>query len=254
MKPRTILLIVGGLVVAACVCTAAFLALGAIVSNDPEAMARINATNTAEAIAAQTATVVAAATPTLPPGATLILDETFDSNDLNLNLREENTIQIRLQDGAYQAHFGTPGLEVSPIGQNLTDFIAELDCKPFSSKAICGVAFRLQPSPQQYVYPSYQVYLDGDYGFDVFPVDGPTFSFSNMSFAKNPGDWNHFRVEVVGAVAKLYLNNQFVDDFELNDSSLPSGDVALIVGMDSSAENADSADITVDNFRVWALP
>ncbi len=255
-KTRNILLILAGLVIGlACVCIVAFLAIGAMGSNDPEVQASLQATRTAEALAAAASTQSAAATPTLPTGANLIVDETFDANNLGLNLYEDPTVQTSLQDGVYQAHFGNWGTEITPIERTLTNFIAELDCRPFGTKSMCGIAFGIQPAPtDNALIPSYRVYLGNDYGFDSIPVDAATYSFSNVSFARNSGDWNHLRVDVMDGLAKLYINTQFVDDFELNEPSLASGDVGILVGLSSDADNGESADLTVDNFKVWELP
>lgn len=254
-KTRNILLAIIGLVLGlTCVCVIGFLALGAISSEDPAVQASLQATRTAEALAAVASTQAAAVTPTLPAGATLIVDEAFDANNLNLNLYEESTVQTSLKDGTYQAHFGTWGSEITPIGKTLTNFIAELDCKPFGTKSICGIAFGIQPHEGNQLIPSYRIYLASDYGFDSIPVDAATYSFSNVSFARNSGDWNHIRVEVMNGVAKLYINKQFVDDFELNEPSLASGDVGILVGLAADADNGQSADLTVDNFKIWELP
>jgi hypothetical protein len=252
-KLRNGLIIGGVIVVLACACLVIFLAIGALASNDPTYEANRRLTQTAEA--AVSAASTQAAIPTLPADAVLLVDETFDSNTLGLNLYEDTSIQTSLQDGVYQSHFGRSGNEITPIGANLSNFIAELDCKPFGEHSICGVVFGLQPQQADLVSPSYRIYIGGgNYGFNVLPVGGGGNSFSNTTFVLNAGDWNHLRVEALNRVAKLYVNNQFVDDFDLNEPSLASGDVGLVVGLSSEAENGDSADLTVDNFKVWQMP
>jgi hypothetical protein len=248
-------LLIGGAaaIVIVCLCGVIFLAIGAWGANDPTYPANLSLTQTAEALAGPTASPDT--TPTLPAGAVLLVDETFDSNTLGLNLYEDASIQTSLQGGVYQAHFGRAGIEITPMGKTLTNFIAELDCKPFGEKSFCGVAFGLQPEQENFVFPGFQISIGGgNYGFDVIPPTGGGSRFSNFSFALNGGDWNHVRVEVMNGVANLYVNNQFVDDFALSEPSLVLGDVALIVGLHSDAQNGDSADLTVDNFKVWELP
>jgi hypothetical protein len=250
MKPRTLVLIAGGVVVLACVCVAGFLALGAWASNDPETVAHVSATGTAGAVATQ----LASYTPTPPPGAKLVVDETFDSNAIGFQFINDNSIQTSLQDGAYQAHFGRIGIDITPLGLNLTNFIAEFDCKSFGYHAMCGLAFRLQDTTNNQNWASYRAYINNDYAFDDIPVSGPTSTTQKSTFARHPGDWNHMRIEVVAGAAKIYMNQELIDQLDLKDSSLSSGDIGILIGMDNSAENSDSADLTFDNLKIWQLP
>jgi len=250
MKPRTIIIILGGLVVIACLCVIGFLGLGAWASNDPETVARISATGTANALATQAADV----TPTVPPEAKQVVDESFDSNEVGFQFINDTSIQTSLTDGAFQAHFGRTGIDITPLNLNLTNFIAELDCKSFGTHSMCGLAFRIQPGTNNSNVPGYRAYINNDYTFDDIPVSGPTSTTSRTSFARNPGDWNHLRIEVVDGSAKIYLNKQLIDQPDLTDSSLTSGDIGILVGLDNAAQNGDSADLTFDNLKIWQLP
>jgi hypothetical protein len=62
------------------------------------------------------------------------------------------------------------------------------------------------------------------------------------------------RIEVVAGAAKIYMNQELIDQLDLKDSSLSSGDIGILIGMDNSAENSDSADLTFDNLKIWQLP
>lgn len=253
MNRRTALLILGvALSVLVCTCLAVILFFE-VAGNDPEIQAIVTANAaTAEAEDAQ-ATAEAIAEPTRLAAARLLLEEPFDNGASNLIIEEDGEIV----DGAYHAHFIWPGsFSVVRTGLSPANFIAELECETagIGYNEECGFAFNTQYNSEGKLTGYYAIFLtDNGYAFRSSPLEGLSRNSYHSDSVIDAGV-NHLRIERLGRWARVFINSREVDRIELDEETLTTGPIALYVGFSSGAESTDSADLTVDNLRIWEVP
>jgi glucose/arabinose dehydrogenase len=96
------------------------------------------------------------------------------------------------------------------------DFVLELDYKAESEGANSGIFVRFPERPDDpwgAVRGGYEIQIDNLQ--DPLHMTGAIYSFAPASrlAARPAGEWNHYRIEVVGERYQVYLNGQKVNDF-----------------------------------------
>ena len=260
---RIMIITVIGVLLVCCISVALFVNW----DNQPENVAAAvqrHATQTAQGAldAAATNTTNAAATQEMQSiterlkKANPVFAETFDANSAFLK-QNTGSLSITMNDGVPDILLPFNGDNVWPVGKDLKDFVAEVDCAPAGNGTFCGIAYDIHPKDQQpngTFYGSYTSY-GGNCGFDDL-----TGSFSvSKSWSCTPpqspaaGSLNRLRVERFGQHLRFYVNGQLMDERLLTGDYASGGDVGLYFGRASDNSGGDS-NVMVDNLKVWALP
>ena len=258
---RIIVIAVIGMLVVCCISVVLFVNW----DNQPENVAAAvqrHATQTAQGAldAAATNTTNAAATQEIQQindrlkKASPVFSETFENNSpfLKQNIGD---LTFSANDGYPDISIPFNGYYIWPVGKDLHDFVAELDCAPAGDGSFCGIAYGLQPKDQK---PNSLFYAStsrsgGECGFDD---DTGSFSVSKSWSCAAPqspaaGFMNRLRVERFGTHLRFYVNGQLMDDRVL--PAAQTGGVGLYLGR-SSENNSGEFHVMVDNFKVWELP
>jgi hypothetical protein len=236
-------------------------------ANQPENQAAALAARTAEANqnatqSAQLAQDTAAATEEMQQIAARlaqakpVFHETFEANSpfLTQNLGDLS-VSMRAGIPAIAVPFNRTNFWM--IGQELGDFVAELDCEPAGDGTFCGVAFGLNPKdthPNGTFYASFT----GSGGRCGFADNTGSFIVSrdwDCAPPKSPaaGFLNRLRVERFGPHLRFYVNGQLMDERVLPADNARSGGVGLYFGCSGDCQSG-VFHVLVDTFNVWELP
>ncbi len=127
------------------------------------------------------------------------------------------------------------------------DFILELEWKSPSATANSGVFVRFPaaPDPWYVVNTGYEIQIDDSR--DPLHRTGSIFGMAASSHvpSKPLGEWNQFRIEVMGQRYVVYLNGERINDF--------TGDRGL-AGMVGLQNHDDNSAVSFRNIRVLPLP
>jgi hypothetical protein len=245
------------------ICLSLLIAGGVWIMNDPQVQADVSATDTAQARAAAVDAVTATTEfDTLQArlaNKQVLLNESFSKSDAFTGQNLSDAFKGGVQNGVYHAGVyittSSSTLErILPLGKELTDFVAEVDCTSSDPDGFCGIAYDMQPVASMNV-KSYYVSAVGDINecdfASVLRTGWSTNSIGGCAAGRQP---NHLRVERFGIYLRFYVNDQLIDAKELKDDGMGSGDVGLYFGANTPANFAKQIDLTADNFQVWSLP
>ena len=129
----------------------------------------------------------------------------------------------------------------------LRDFVLELEWKTNTESANSGVFVRFPeaPDPWYAVNTGYEIQIDDSQ--DPVHQTGAVYDFAAplKVASKGPGEWNHYRIKVVGQRYQIYLNGELVNDF-YGDRSRQ--------GMIGLQNHDDNSRVSFRNVRVMPLP
>ena len=256
---RNLIIAALGLLFLCCICGALFVAW----ANQPENVAASLATRTAEAYqnATQTAaakTANAAATQEIAQIAksSPVFSETFEENSAFLK-QNIGSLSMTMNGGVPDVLLPFNADNIWPIGKQVKDFVAEVDCQAIGTGTYCGIAYGLHAKdqkPNSLFYASFT----GAGGLCGFLDETGGFS-TTKSWSCNPpestagGGLNRLRVERFGQHLRFYVNGQMMDDRVLSSPEASGGDVGLYFGRSSETSGGDTH-VMFDNLKVWSLP
>lgn len=129
----------------------------------------------------------------------------------------------------------------------LKDFVLELEWKSTVATANSGVFVRFPaaPDPWYAVNTGYEIQIDDSQ--DSIHQTGSIFGFAAPSHvaSKPLGEWNQYRIEVIGPRYLVYLNGEKVNDFYGDRST---------EGMVGLQNHDDDSPVSFRNIRVMPLP
>ncbi|MFN8412338.1 MAG: hypothetical protein U0Z26_08120 [Anaerolineales bacterium] len=264
MQKRTkiIIGIIVGILVLICICGIVFIQS----SNTPEAQATTLARYTAEAAqattdanqaadAAVTSTAEAQLLQARMDNAEVVFEDTFDENSPFLR-KISATDSYYMRDGTPEFSPAFTNYHLYPVGINVSDFIAELDCKPTSGEAYCGIAFAVKQIDPQVSFPDffYAAYLasSGRCGTDDLTGSYSVSKSATCTVSSTSGNslFDRLRIERIGQHVKIYKNGELVKEVTLDNPEAASGDIGLYFGTTS---NEGISSLEVDNLKIWAV-
>ena len=236
-------------------------------SNQPENVAADLAARTAEAFqnATQTAQAVqnaAAATQEMQQitarleKARPVFTETFDNNSAFLK-QNIGDLSFSMSDGYPDIDVPFNADHIWPVGKELGDFVAEVDCEPAGEGAFCGIAYGLHSKDgnPNGIFSASFTGSGGRCGFADSTGNFSTTKDWDCAAPQSPaaGTLNRLRVERFGQHLRFYVNGQLMDDRVVTSQETSGGGVGLYFGR-ASTNNSGVFHVMVDNFKVWELP
>lgn len=222
----------------------------AIESATANAQATIQAE--ADAKAAATATAVMTAINERMQNMTLVHENTFEEGAPLLNEFGED-LEPYYRDGIPELIIPWNGSTILPIGMNLTDFVAEVDCE--ANGTFCGIAYSYTTDSEgKNHYFASGIGRADTFFFEDLYAKVPSFNWDHKNFAPSTSKefLHHIRVERFGKVLRLYVNDELMEERILNYPEAVSGDVGFFFGKASNDTGIQT--LRMDNFRVWELP
>ena len=204
-----------------------------------------------EAQAAGTATAVMLDIDQRIQNAQLVFEEGLDEGSPFI---AENIMDYDLtyKDGIATVSLPWNGFFVIESGEQLTDFIAEVDCDPQGDGIACGIAYGVQKKGDRPYY--YASLISGSYNCAFFDQ---TEDFSKASYPMcnypTEGLLTHLRVEKFGSNLRFYAGGELMDERVLEKEEFLTGGVALIFGR-AGGEQSDFNRVWLDTFKVWEMP
>ena len=211
---------------------------------------------TAAAQAAQqsaTATVVMQQLNARLQSAQLVFEEGLDKGSpfLAANIGDHD---LTFNDEVATVSLPWDGFFVWKIGQQLTDFVAEVDCANYGSEINCGFAYGVHTDGEREHY--YASLISGGYrcGFIDVTANFAIGNYPMCGYPHSSESWlQHLRLEKFGANIRFYVNGQLMDQRVLEKADFLSGDLALAFGR-TGGEQSEMNEVRIDNLKVWSLP
>ena len=203
--------------------------------------------------ASGTATAVWAEIDARLQNATLIYENTFDEGTPLVNKFGED-LKPYYRDGIPEVIVAWNGSTTLPIGQSVSDFVAEVDC--MANGAFCGIAYDINPGKDDFdVYFASGIGTADRFFFNDLYASLPSTNWDGENFPTSPaeGFLHRIRVERFGQVMRFYVNGQLMEERLLDAPGSASGDVGFYFGK-ASEESGGIQTVQFDNFRVWELP
>ena len=206
----------------------------------------------ADANAAATATAVMATVNERMQNMTLVYENTYEEGTPIVNELGED-LEPYYRDGMPEIIVAWNGSTILPIGQTLTDFVAEVDC--MANGAFCGIAYDINPGEDGFNnYFASGIGTADRFFFTDLYASLPSTNWDAENFPLSPaeGFLHRIRVERFGQVMRFYVNGQLMEERLITDPQAGSGDVGFYFG--KATDESGIQTIQFDNFRVWALP
>ena len=257
---RNLLIALGGALAVCCLA-----AVGLVLWQIPESPAAAAARQTTQTAATEQAGAAEAAANATGTAAFAEIDSRLqaaqpvftDTLGADSGFVKQNAggLTVSAQGGATQIDLPFNGSHVWPIGQSLSDFVAELDCQPMGSNAFCGIAYGDHPANSGGTFYASYYGTGGQCGFE----DATGSATSTKEWSCTPpaapaaSGLNRLRVERFGNNLRFFVNGQQMDQRMLTNAGALSGGVGLFFGQ-ASSDNSGVFYVTVANFNVSQLP
>jgi hypothetical protein len=189
-------------------------------------------------------------TNTAQPGSGLFEETEFVRGGC-LGTSSDSDVERFAEEGQFHMQVNTANLiawticdEDAPIG----DFTFEADVTTVAGpdNNVAGLVFRYNDDTNEFY--NFSIGADGYYVLtkDGFDYTEPIFlvEWDTSSAITQGKSTNHLKVEVVGDTFKFYVNDTLIG--EVSDSSLPAGEVGVIVGTFDVGE----VHVSFDNLKV----
>ena len=171
--------------------------------------------------------------------------------------QEMQQITARLSDGYPDIDVPFNADHIWPVGKELGDFVAEVDCEPAGEGAFCGIAYGLHSKDgnPNGIFSASFTGSGGRCGFADSTGNFSTTKDWDCAAPQSPaaGTLNRLRVERFGQHLRFYVNGQLMDDRVVTSQETSGGGVGLYFGR-ASTNNSGVFHVMVDNFKVWELP
>lgn len=258
---RGVKIAIGIVVVIICLCGAGMLFVNW--ANSDEGQAAMNEISTQQAVASATGAVQtqqASGTATAAwseiesrlQNLTLVYENTFEEGTPIVNKFGED-LEPYYREGIPEIIVAWNGYTILPIGKDLGDFVAEVDC--MANGAFCGIAYNItSDSSDKEKYFASGIGTADRFFFSDLYASLPSTNWDGKNFAPSPaeGFLHRVRVERFGQVMRLYVNGELMEERLLNYPEAVSGDVGFYFGKASDESGIQT--VQFDNFRVWELP
>lgn len=205
---------------------------------------------TAEAAAAQALEATAEIGQLFSGASEVFKDEFVDNRNAWFVGVWEEIETDKIEDGVFKVIWAGNGssYELYEL-RDLTNFIAEVDCKVLTGGAdgSCGLVFGQKPDVGFYKFELFEDY------YRLFRVqaegDPPILAEGNPEGLVRPADWNRLRVVKQGDRMRVFLNETLVAD--VSDPTFPTGKVGVST---NSYLEGEGVEVHFDNFIIWELP